>query len=171
MAHETSEASEKHLKLPMVVASPTDINRLLRELADLDDALLQAKLRDSADPKVVPKTSQLLDETVQLNKLHLLQETDRKALQAYLEVIKNKAPVLHVSLSADPSVGFTTKLVAWLRSEIHPQTLVTIGLQPGIAAGCVIRTTNKRFDLSLRQQFLAARPVLLEKIHTAQVAA
>ena len=45
--------------------------------------------------------------------------------------------------------AFVAKIVAWLRTEIHPLILLEIGLQPTIAAGCVIRTTNKYFDYSI----------------------
>jgi hypothetical protein len=42
--------------------------------------------------------------------------------------------------------------------------LITIGLQPNIGAGCVVRTTNKYFDLSIKQDFLSKRNLLLEAL-------
>ena len=62
-----------------------------------------------------------------------------------------------MSFSADPSVTFLTKLMTWLRQEIHPQVLLTVGLQPTIGAGCILRTTNRYFDFSLRQDFANKR--------------
>jgi F0F1-type ATP synthase delta subunit len=69
-----------------------------------------------------------------------------------------------MSFSADPSPQFTQKLAAWLRQEIHPFVLLQVGLQPNIGAGCVVRTTNKYFDFSLRERFKSKRPLLMEKL-------
>jgi F0F1-type ATP synthase delta subunit len=38
--------------------------------------------------------------------------------------------------------------------------LVQIGLQPNLGAGCVVRTTNKYFDMSLRTKFFDSRDKL-----------
>ena len=50
--------------------------------------------------------------------------------------------------------------MTWLRREIHPLVLMTVGLQPNIGAGCIVRTTNKYFDFSLRQDFANKRDLL-----------
>jgi hypothetical protein len=175
--------------LPPLAASPADIGRLLRELEAVDSTLLQLSLRagaTSADeqhehghspaghpghPKAatkvtieraLPKISRLLDQTAQLNQLNLLQADDRTALQQFLERVKQQSPVLHVSFSAEPAPAFVEKLMSWLRQEIHPSVLLIIGLQPTIGAGCIVRSTNRQFDFSLRQDFLSKRQLLLD---------
>ena len=50
--------------------------------------------------------------------------------------------------------------MAWFRAEAHPYVLLKVGLQPNIAAGCVIRTSNKYFDLSFRNQFSRSKDKL-----------
>jgi hypothetical protein len=69
-----------------------------------------------------------------------------------------------MSFATDPSSAFTAKIVTWLRASIAPNVLLEVGLQPTIAAGCIVRTTNKIFDLSLRQHFADAESVLLEAL-------
>ena len=172
MAHdakttEAIKAAPKKLKLPVLVATPVDIGRLVRELEALNDNLLQLKLRQGEKAVRLPKTSQLMDQTVQLNKLNLLDAADRKALLRFLEAVKKQAPVLHASFSADPPVNFVEKLMTWLRREIHPQVLLTIGLQPTIGAGCMIRSTNHYFDFTLRNRFDNQREVLIQKLGEA----
>ena len=54
--------------------------------------------------------------------------------------------------------------MAWLRREIHPVVLLTVGLQPSIGAGCIVRSTNKQFDFSLREDFLKKHDLLMAKI-------
>ncbi len=164
-------AKKTAFALPMQVTSRVDVNRLLRELANIDETLLQLHLRKTGTEVKMPKTTKLMDQLIEVNKLNLLLEVDRQKLQESLLNVKEKSPVIHMSFSADPSVAFMEKIVAWLRGEIHPLVLITIGLQPNIGAGCVIRTTNRQFDFSLRQDFLKKRDLLKEKLATTKVTA
>lgn len=145
--------AKKIVGLPVMITSPVDVGRLIRELETIDETLLQLGLRKAGTEVKMPKTSQLMDQLITLNKLNLLQVEDRQLLQQFLAYVQEQAPVLHISFSADPNTSFLEKLMAWLRREINPLVLVTVGLQPNIGAGCVIRTTNKYFDLSLKQDF------------------
>lgn len=155
--------AEKHLVgLPLLVVGPVDVGRLIRELEDIDNQLLQARLRNTEAR--LPKPSQLMEQTVQINSLNLLQEADRKRLRELLVTVREQAPVLHISFSADPNTAFVEKLMAWLRREIHPVVLLTIGLQPSLGAGCIVRSLNRQFDLSLRQDFLNKRDMLMSKL-------
>jgi hypothetical protein len=43
--------------------------------------------------------------------------------------------------------------------------LVRVGLQPNIGAGCVVRTTNKSFDFSLRRFFDSKHEFFMKKLH------
>jgi hypothetical protein len=159
MASETSV-----WQLPLLVAGPIDVGRLLREVQVVDEFLMQSTIREAGTQAKLPKTSRLMDETMQLNKLNLLVESDRKRLKDFLTTVKDRAPVMHISFSADPSPLFIQKIMTYLRTEIHPLVLVNIGLQPNIGAGCVIRTTNKHFDFSLREKFADNRNLLLAQL-------
>jgi F0F1-type ATP synthase delta subunit len=72
-----------------------------------------------------------------------------------------------MSFASEASPKALDKIVAWLRSNIHPQTLLQVGLQPTIAAGCIVRTTNRVFDLSLRTHLREQEPYLTQLIATA----
>jgi hypothetical protein len=157
-------APESAFRLPLQITSPVDVGRLLRELETIDGDLSQAELRHDGSAAKVPKTTSLMDQTMQLNKINLADTEHRQQLMAFLKNVKAKAPVLHISFSADPSTSFIEHLLTWLRTEIHPTVLLTIGLQPNIGAGCIVRSTNKYFDMSLRQDFLNKRGLLLEKL-------
>jgi len=153
----------RQLALPSSVVGPVELGRLLRELEVLDNALMQLRLRTDKTLKL-PPTSRLLDQTIELNKLKLLESADLQELQRFLLHVKAQAPVLHISFGADPSPLFTQKLVLWLRQEINPLVLLTIGLQPSIGAGCMVRTTNKYFDFSLRERFTKNRQLLISQL-------
>lgn len=161
------DATDSYLHLPLSVVTKVDSGRLIRELEQIDEFLKGAAIREPGTPVKMPRTSRLLDETVQINKLNLLHEDDRTRLVQFVTQVRAKAPIMHISFSADPSPAFTQKLITWLREEIHPLVLLQIGLQPNIGAGCVLRTTNKYFDLSLRERLNNKGAVLSETLKGA----
>lgn len=157
--------------LPPLVVGHADIMRLKRELESLYEYLHQAALRHTPEAELkMPKTSRVLDELIKANKLDLLKREDYELTMAQLDIIEQKAPRIHVSFSSDPSSAFIVKIVEWLRANIHPGVLVQVGLQPTLAAGCVVRTTNKQFDLSLKKHFEKARPMLVQKLQEGKAA-
>lgn len=139
--------------LTPLLVSPSDLKRARRELEDLDDFLHQASLRQGGRSVKMPTTSRVIETLAADNKLNMLKKTERDQLMKFLGLLIQKAPVLHMSFASEPSGAFLNKLVMWLRTNIHPQVMVSIGLQPSIAAGCIVRTANKQFDFSLRQAF------------------
>ncbi len=150
------------IQLPYSIVTRADVGRLVRELQALDEAVQQNNVRGNVD-KILP-TSRLLDELAAYNKLNLLQQPKREKLQTFLEHLRSDAPLIHVSFSADPSSRFITSLMTWLRREIHPEILLQIGLEPALGAGCILRTTNRSFDFSLRKHFDSQRELLVAKI-------
>lgn len=153
--------------LPIAVSSPVDLGRLIRELEAIDNALNQNTIRTHEVATALPKMSELLTQTVELNKLNLMQVADRKLLLQFLAGIRERAPRLHMSFSADPSPQFSEKLTSYLREQIHPLALVTFGLQPNIGAGCVLRTTNKYFDFSLGAALNKNRNLVMQTLREA----
>lgn len=160
-------ADGKMVGLPIAVASPVDLGRLIREVEAIDSTMSQEALRTGAQPTALPKLSELLNQTVELNKLNLLQPIERKLLLQFLMSIRERAPRLHMSFSADPSPQFSAKLTSWLRENIHPLVLLTFGLQPNIGAGSVVRTTNKYFDFSLGKALAKDRDMLMKQLREA----
>lgn len=150
--------------LPVGIVTPVDVNRLIREIQVLDEFLRQAAIRQPGSNMKLPRTSRLLDDLLNSNKLNVLLEVDRRRLEQFMVAVKNHAPVLHMSFSADPSPLFTQKLVTWLRQKIHPLALVQVGLQTNIGAGCILRTTNKEFDFSLRKHLEKQKQLLADQL-------
>lgn len=140
----------KTATLNPLLVSPTDLKRARRELETLDDFLHQAGLRQGGKSVKMPATSRIITELAEESGLNLLKKSERDRLLKFLTLLIEKAPVLHMSFASEPSPAFLAKLIAWLRANIHPQVVVSIGLQPSVAAGCMVRTANRQLDLSLR---------------------
>lgn len=152
------------LALLVSVVTPADVGRLAHELDVLENDLVQLKMQKTEHGQPLLAFSKGLQRLAEHNRLNLELPADRQTLQTFLSDVKQRAPVLHVSFNSEPSSLFLDKLLLWLRREIHHNVLLTIGLQPAIGAGCMVRTTNKYFDLSMRQTFIAARPKLLAQL-------
>lgn len=158
-------AHESEFKLPTFVVGPADVSRLRREVETLSEYMRQAALRRRGEASAkLPRISRTLEQLAEANQLNLLAAREREHLRVALDNVLNHAPTISISFAADPSPAFTDKIVVWFRQNIHPLALLGIGLQPGLAGGCVLRTTNRHYDFSLRQDFARKRPLLLERL-------
>lgn len=154
--------------LSTVIATVNDLKRTKRELEMLEDFLHQAGLRTGGKPVKLPALSRQLDDIARDNSLNLLKKTDRDRLAQFLGLLIRKAPVLHFTFASEPSSRAMNKLLVWLRANIHPQVLVSIGIQPAIAAGCIVRTTNRQFDFTLKQSFEDHTDLLIKAIRATE---
>lgn len=151
------------LRLSVSIVGLIDVGRVLREVEHLEGLMQSQAIRSEDQAQItVPKQSQLLDELIQLNQLDVTNHEHRQQLRTFLHDVKKNAPKVHMSFSANPSASFIIELTTWLRKNVHPFVLVAVGLQPGIGAGCVLRTTNKYFDMSLSKSFADSRTILMK---------
>lgn len=147
-----AQAVPAPFKLPVQIVTPADISRLVREIDEIEAFFEESSLK-AATTKTIPQASQQLTALMNENTLNIVHKNDRAMLALFLKHLRLKAPLVHISFATDPKPDFLMKLVLWFRSNAHPHVLVQIGLQPNIAAGCVLRTTNKYFDFSFKQHF------------------
>lgn len=161
---EHKQAEVVGLKLPMGIVGPGDMRKLKRELEALEDTLQQIRLRTNSPVAKLPRASRSLEEFAATNRLNLLLPDDRQRAAAYITHTIKSAPILHMSFAAEASRKFTTEIVLWLRSNLQPDVLLDIGLEPTIAAGCILRTPSKQYDFSLRARFTKQAGLLAEKM-------
>jgi hypothetical protein len=164
MNKEKKENKNFKLKLPNRIAGTSDLAKTQRELEKVDDFLYQTNIRMPGRPVTLPKSSKMLDDLAEINSISLLEATDRRELLQALEKLSETASVMHISFAAEPSNSFLEKIVDWARANIDPFVLVNVGLQPSVIVGCEVRTTNKVFDLSLRNKFGHMHDVLAKKL-------
>ncbi len=151
-------------QLPTSVITVVDISRLERELASLAEFTVQSHAREAGKQPKLPRTTPSLEELARANGFNLLEETDRQNLTALVKSIRTKAPVIHISFASDPSAAVLAKIINWFRSEVNSLILLQVGLQPSIAAGCIVRTPNKYFDMSLRNSFAKHSQMLIDRL-------
>lgn len=148
--------------LPLGLVGPADVNRLVRECLTLSE-LLDAARRPA--PPIASESA--LGQLLRQYRLSPASARDLEQVARRLDVLRQKAPLIHIAFGAEPSARFINSLLTWLRQELHPQLLLQIGLQPNMGAGCVVHTTNRYFDFSLRQRFDDRRAQLIAMIKEA----
>lgn len=164
MSEEKTKVNDSKFRLPERITGTAHLVQATRELEKVDDFLYQTHLRTPGRPVALPKSNKILDDLAEVNNVNLLNEASRKKLLEVLEQLAEKAPVIHISFASEPSNDFLEKVVGWCRVNLHPYVLVNVGLQPSAIVGCEVRTTNKVFDMSLRNKFEEMRKVLLKKL-------
>ena len=168
MDKQQKQQNHQSFKLPERLVTSVDLMRTIRELKYLDDWLNQASIRSGGEQVTPPKTSATLDEVANSNEVSLLDPDHRKRLIIVLESFASSAPKIHMSFAVEPSANFLHRMILWLRTNVNSAILLDVGLQPALTAGCSVRTTNKFFDMSLRNHFKDSRHFLVEAIETIE---
>lgn len=153
--------------IPVSIVTRVDVARLVRDFERVDNELTMFKAKQGVGMagSEVAVSPQLAD-FLALNKLQPKTSAERTALVKQLRLLKNAAPVMHMTFASETDEETLQYLTQWLRQSIHPQAVVSVGLQPNLVAGVHIRTQNKMFDFSLRSQLQAQRGVLVKELES-----
>ena len=154
--------------LPPSVVSKIDVSRLVSELERVDNDLTTAAVRAriGEQEQSQPAVSGQLTDFLRQNELTLDESRGRSELIKQLRLLKDNVPVIHMTfaVAADPdSLG---QLAQWLRSSVHPQAVIEVGLQPALIAGVYLRTPNHVHDFSLRAMLAGGHDVLVKELET-----
>lgn len=143
------------LKLPASISTKKDLIETLRNTEVVLDAYIENGVRsyEGVDFKSRPDVSSNLAELITENKLEVSIE-NLKFVKTWLNQLKDHAPVVRFTFSGDPSKAFVQQIVLWLRKETGKFVLIRYGIQPSIAAGCLMYTPAGRYDFSLRHELL-----------------
>jgi hypothetical protein len=156
------------VKLPPALIGRAHLAQLVRELEDVENNLERQKAK--GEKLSVPTLSQALADCVEMNKVELLVGTDRRDFKSALRTMKDKAPTMHFTFATQPDGESLQQLVEWVRQNIHPQALVSVGLQPALVGGVFVRTPNHVHDFSLRAKLHDSRGLIAEKLEELRAA-
>ena len=150
-------SNEAQISLPDGLSTMQQLRKVEREIEEILDQAVQGHIRKAQTGQSfsVKKPSQLLSELLVLHNAQLTEGSLRE-LKATVQDIKNRAVVLRVVLSSEPSPDVQSRLVRWFRSNFKTPVLLRFGIQPNIAGGCIVYTPNHRHDLSLRKEILTS---------------
>lgn len=152
--------------LPTGVVSKGDIARLIREFEALDNALTTSKVRKKVGAKEAdaPVLSGQLGAFIDANPVELDSTSARTRYIRQLRVLKDTAPIIHMTFASVVDSESLQQLIVWLRDSIHPQTVIDVHLQPALVAGVYVRTPNHVHDFSVRGALAGRRDALKEAL-------
>lgn len=152
--------------LPSSVVTRVDVSRLVSETERLDNLLTAAAARKKIKRTRLtkPKMSEQLSEFLDENELEITESRKRSQLIKQLRLLKTKVPVVHMTFAVAADPESLAMLVSWFRKSVHPQAVISVGLQPRLVAGVHLRTTNQVYDLSLKARVEASRGILAEEL-------
>lgn len=157
-------AHKQSLVLPENLVNKKQVAQLLREIEQIQATQQGSKVRGDQPVSIEPSPllQQLVDQNMIDGKPVPLGNISRA-----LELLQKKAPVVHLSFAVNPEQAFVARIVQWFRSEVSPYVLLQVGLQPTIAAGCIVRTPSKYFDMTMRKRFVEKRDVLVKQLRVS----
>jgi len=165
---DTEAKTHENFVLPARVVSRVDVSRLVSEVEWIDGELTAAEVREKtgSDQHPQPTYSDQLTDFLKENELSLENGRERSSLIKELRILKDKVPVVHMTFAVPADHESLQELAQWLRTEVHPQALIAVGLQPGLVAGVYLRTPNHIHDLSLRSVLKGKRDSLVKELET-----
>ncbi len=152
--------------LPPSIVTRIDVSRLVRELEWVDGELTTAAARSKTGVQTTaqPSLSDQLTEFLAQNKLSITDSRERTELVRELRKLKDTVPIIHMTFAVPADRESLQQLAQWLRTSIHPQAVIAVGLQPGLVGGVYLRTPNHVHDLSLKKLLQNSRGVLINEL-------
>lgn len=165
----TKAASVAHesFVLPSTIVSKVDVSRLVHEVEQVDNELSANALRSgSHSAHTKPTLSDQLHDFLMQNGLSIGTSRERTSLIKELRLLKDKAPIVHMTFATTADRESLEYLVGWLRTSIHKQSIVTVGVQPSLIGGVYVRTPNHVHDFSLRNKLKGQHELLLKELRS-----
>jgi len=160
-----SEPATPQFELPPAIYSPALVESVTYDIQYYLDWFRQNQIRRKvgAKPKEEPTHSA---ETELVIKAWLAgRPATLESLEALLAYLKRvKLPEIHLTLAALPNRAQRETLVSWFRANVSPHVLVSFVADRNLGGGLVVRTPNRVFDYTWKQQLVAGRGKLAEII-------
>lgn len=150
--------------LPPSLIGHGELSRMIRDVEVVDGALQAQKVRNEGQATQMPEIGPVLQDFIDQNRLDLTDGKTVLALKEHLRIIKDHAPVVHMTFAVEADNLSLQKLASWLREEIHPYSLITIGLQPSLVGGVYLRTPNKVHDFTLKALLKGKRDIIVNEL-------
>ncbi len=164
-----SESGEKNytdFTLPTTIVTKVDLSRLVSEVERIDNELTTEAVRAKVNGQAVGDVlmSDQLTEFLRLNEIDLQVSQVRTRLIKQLRQLKDVVPVLHMTFSVTADTESLQQIIHWLRESVHPQAVISVGLQPALVAGVYLRTPNHVRDFSLRAMLAQSHGGLVKEL-------
>lgn len=159
-------SEQAEFSLPPSIVSKADVARLITEVERIDNAMTEAAVRTKAGQSSAADSvlSEQLTAFLSQNELSLEESKKRSELIKQLRRFKETLAVIHMTFASEADRKSLVNLVDWVRTSVHPQSVIEAGLQPDLIAGVYVRTPNHVYDFSARSLLKKGRGLLVEEL-------
>ncbi|HEX3081953.1 MAG TPA: hypothetical protein VHQ86_01745 [Candidatus Saccharimonadia bacterium] len=158
-------ASEQaNFKLPAAVYSPQLLESVIYDVQTYLDWYHQTQIQKKVHaPKESAEPTHSAETVVVIEAWLGGKPATVESLEALLEYLRSlKLPQVHVMLAALPNRAQRETLVNWFRTNVGPDLLLAFVADRNLGGGVVIRTPNRVFDYTWKQQLVAGRDKFAE---------
>lgn len=163
-----SDALPVHL--PLDLYSPEQLSAVIIELRAYTSTLRDANVRAKMNHGIVaaPHASALLLGVFHESGTSTTDQPGLEKLLKQMEVIRDKAPAVHLMMAALPNRDLKRKLTEWFRSEIHPYLLLTFATRTDIGGGFILQAGSRVHNYSFREQILSHKHRISEMYNSVR---
>jgi len=154
------------LLLPVDLYSPDQLGIVMMEIrqrvSQLQDSSVRARTSGDKEKIETAHISALLTGILRGSGVSADDRAGLERLGKSLELLRDKAPVVHLTLAALPNRTLKRQLIEWFRKEVSPYMLVTFTVRTDIGGGVVVRAGSRIYDFSFRQQIVGNKHRIAE---------
>jgi hypothetical protein len=145
-------------ELPSSIYSQELLESVVYELEQYLEWYHQVKVQHQVGAKLKPEPTYSGETSAVIQNWFVGRPSTMTALEELIGHLKRlKLPVVHITLAAVPNHAQRLQLVDWFRAVAGRPLLVSFVADRNVGGGVVVRTPNRIFDYSWRQQLIEGR--------------
>ncbi len=149
--------------LPPAVYSPALLESVIYDIQFYLDWVRQNQIRKTVGAHAKDEPGHSAETVLVIEAWLAGKPATLESLDALLEHLRHlKLPEVHLMLAALPNRPQREALVSWFRTNVTPHLLVSFVADRNLGGGLVVRTPNRVFDYTWKQQLVAGRAKLAE---------
>lgn len=149
-------------ELPGAVYSPQLLESVIYEIDQYLEWYRETKIKQTVGAKAVAAQPTHSTETQLTIEAWLAgKQATVDTLEALIDYLKKlQLPEVHIMLAALPNRAQREALVDWFRTNTTPHLLLSFTADRNLGGGAVVRTPNRVFDFTWKQELLNSRDKL-----------
>jgi hypothetical protein len=158
-----SEVQAPVFELPAAVYSPQLLEAVTYEIAEYLDWYRQTQVQKQVGAKTHGEPTHSAETVLVIEAWLAGKKPTLESLEQLVAYLKDlKLPQVHVMLAALPNRAQREALVGWFRNNASPHLLLSFVADRNLGGGIVVRTPNRVFDFSWKQQLVNGREHIAE---------
>lgn len=145
-------------ELPGAVYSPQLLEAVTFDIEHYLDWYRETKIQKKVGAKATDEPTHSAETVLVIEAWLAGKSPTVESLEALVKYLRElKLPEVHVMLAALPNRAQREVLVDWFRANTTPHLLLSFVADRNLGGGVVVRTPNRVFDFTWKQELVAAR--------------